>query len=121
MIHHNKNILMVLSKHRAINLTESSIVKVCQPVYVPNAKIKLQSCSKSCMVNGPKTRNSYLGCSSDHCGPTNINSFNAILKRDVTRGDFVIKGIQINHNHIKCPCAPRKEFLVHIQFVGLQS
>uniref|UniRef100_A0A0A9EPX8 Uncharacterized protein n=1 Tax=Arundo donax TaxID=35708 RepID=A0A0A9EPX8_ARUDO len=55
------------------------------------------------MVHHNKNILMVLCRSSDQCRPTNINIFNAILKRNGTRGHFVIKRIQIHHNHIKCP------------------
>ena len=51
---------------------------------------------------------SYLGSSSDQCRPTNINIFNAILKRYCTCGDLIIEWVQIDYNHIECPCEQRK-------------
>lgn len=108
MIHYDKDILMVLSKYRATNLIEFSVVTVCQPFNIPISALQFMSQIYRYIP--------YLGCSSDHCGATDINIFDAILKRNGTRSDFVIERIQIHHNHIECPCSRKKKLLAHILF-----
>lgn len=54
-------------------------------------------------VNDSNTTN--LCSSPDHCRTTNINILNSILKLDSSsRSNFIIEGIQVHHNNIKCSC-----------------